>query len=170
MNKPAVPGQIKPGNIDLSARPIVWNPDGSYSTVDSMSIGTDEGEVLIPTVVNGQHLKPKEAVSHYKNTGEHLGIFSDPDSATKYAIDLHEQEAARVKAQPGFSAGSDAYWSGRHAGDAGLVTGNGPASGQAAYEASTMAAQANPYAYDWGERSRKLRQALNAVRASNGLR
>lgn len=35
----------------------------------------------------------EEAIRHYQQTGEHLGIFKTPDAATAYAKSLHEQQA-----------------------------------------------------------------------------
>ena len=47
--------------------------------------------------VRGKHdcgvVGPEEAFRYYKQTGQHLGRFSDPQSADAYARALHEQQA-----------------------------------------------------------------------------
>jgi len=98
---------VKPGNINLSGRPVVKNSDGSHSTEYSFSFESDGHEVLVPTIVNGKFLtpdgkKPKEgsaeekamfkrAEQHYKQTGETLGIFDTPEHADAYANTVHSR-------------------------------------------------------------------------------
>jgi len=82
-----------PGNVDLEHRPRVRNPDGSISTVRSMGIGTDQGQVLIPGVDDQRSLTPPEAVDQFRRTGQHLGIFETPQGADLYAEQLHKDQA-----------------------------------------------------------------------------
>ncbi len=95
MNKAA--GMVKPGNItSIFDRKVLKNPDGSVSTTSSMSIGTSDGEVLIPTVVDGKRLTKEQAIAQYRKTGQHLGIFKTPDEADAYAEALHNEQARRM--------------------------------------------------------------------------
>lgn len=87
-------GQRAAGNIDLANRPTVRNPDGSISTVRSISANFDGNEVLIPTVSDdGRILSDDDAIAAYQRTGRNLGIFDTPEDATAYAETLHNQQA-----------------------------------------------------------------------------
>jgi N12 class adenine-specific DNA methylase len=87
-------GPLVPGNIDLFTRPAVKNPDGTSSTVRSMSFEENGKEILIPTVVGTRVVSDDEAIAHYRRTGQHLGIFATPDDATAYGSQLHDDYAA----------------------------------------------------------------------------
>ncbi|MFK0330908.1 hypothetical protein ACIQUB_07270 [Rhizobium sp. NPDC090275] len=88
-------GLVEKGNIDLAKRPQVENPDGSISTVRSMSFEEDGREVLVPTVSpDGKILSDEDAISLYRRTGQHLGKFSSAAQATSYAESLHNAQAA----------------------------------------------------------------------------
>lgn len=86
-------GLIEPGNINLSDRTKVANPEGGGdSTVYSMSANIDGREVLMPRAADGKILSEPEAIERYRKTGEHLGKFDNPDHATAYAKRLHEAQ------------------------------------------------------------------------------
>jgi hypothetical protein len=87
-------GLVKPGNIDINDRPPVKNSDGSVSTVRSITITVGDKAVLIPTVVGGRVVSNAEAIAHFKQTGQNLGMFKDEGSADAYAEKLHQQQAA----------------------------------------------------------------------------
>lgn len=93
------PGLLAPGNINTHRRPVVKNLDGSISTVRSASFEDDNGRnVLIPTVIEGRGVVPvEEAIKHYQQTGEHLGMFDSQENADAYAQALHEQQAGEYE-------------------------------------------------------------------------
>jgi len=87
------PDLIEKGNIDLYNRPVVKNPDGSISTVRSMSFGENGVEVLVPTVGDrGENFTADQAIKAYRQSGKHLGKFRSVEAANKYAEELHKQQ------------------------------------------------------------------------------
>lgn len=88
------PSMVAPGNINLNNRPIVKNPDGSISTVRSISVSGGGKIFLIPTVSDdGKIMSNADAIRQFLTTGRHLGEFSSEESAKSYADALHEQQA-----------------------------------------------------------------------------
>lgn len=86
-------GQYGLGNIDLYNRPQVKNPDGSISTVRSMSFNDGLKEVVIPTVSDdGKIMTDNQAIDNYYKTGKYLGKFDTVDEATRYAEQLHNEQ------------------------------------------------------------------------------
>lgn len=81
---------LEPGNIDLYNRPPVRNPDGSSSTVRSLSFNQNDREILIPTVVGDRVVPDEDAIQRYLQSGQHLGMFRTPEGATQYAGQLHD--------------------------------------------------------------------------------
>lgn len=100
LNPNSPPQPIVGPTLPLDVRFEVKNPDGSISTVRTISIGTDQGEVLIPTVIGGKVVTDDEAVNHFYKTGEHFGVFDTPDNATRYAEWLHSQHEAKMQQKP----------------------------------------------------------------------
>lgn len=91
---PLPPGMLRPGTINLTGRPVIPTPGqpGFHSSEISFSRGTDQGEVLVPQVVNGKVVSQDEAWQHFRNTGEHLGIFDTPGHADAYANQVHSRQ------------------------------------------------------------------------------
>lgn len=90
------------GNIPLDARPVVHNPDGSISTVDSTSFAIPgRGEVLIPQVVGNQVVSPRDALAAFLRTGKNLGAFKTSAAADRYAQALHREQAIAYAAGGG---------------------------------------------------------------------
>lgn len=86
-------GQLQAGNIDLNNRPVVRNPDGSISTVRSISANFDGQEYLLPTVSDdGRVLSDDDAIEQFRLTGRNLGAFDSPENATAYARGLHQDQ------------------------------------------------------------------------------
>ena len=90
------------GNINLFSRPLVKNPDGSSSTIRSMSINEDGQEILIPTVQRYGLgvLSDDDAIKQFHQTGEFLGKFGSPDEATNYADMLHKEAESGLTTPP----------------------------------------------------------------------
>lgn len=114
--EPLAAGMVQPGNLDPHNRSVLQNEDGSYSTTSSISIGTDDGETLIPTVVNGQRLSEEDAIAHFRQTGEHFGIFKTPEAADAFAVQMHNDQAARGREHGGSSLPDDPLTRARMAG------------------------------------------------------
>jgi len=95
----SIPGLVESGNIDLNNRPTVRNSDGSISTVRSMSANFDGTEYLIPTVSDdGRILDEQQAIDLFLRTGRHLGAFDSADAATRWAEQLHREQAQQYGA------------------------------------------------------------------------
>lgn len=96
------------GNINLSNRPEVRNPDGSVSTVRSMSANIDGHEVLMPTVSDDARImSDDEAIQQYLKTGKNLGMFNTPADADSYAQQLHMRQSTLPVTNPVPDKGRD---------------------------------------------------------------
>lgn len=86
-----VVGRINKGNIDLTKRPSV-SYEGKIATVRSITIETDRGAILLPTVVGNKVVSNDEAIKHFRETGQHLGVFRTEAEANAYAEKLHQAQ------------------------------------------------------------------------------
>jgi hypothetical protein len=98
---------LKTGNIDVNHRPVIWNDDGTPSTIYSATVPVGNGQwALVPTIAGGKFLTPdgkipKEsdrramqaledaALAQYRASGEHLGLFASQQAADDYANRTH---------------------------------------------------------------------------------
>lgn len=102
--EPFTPSPYEAGNIDLSHRPRVQNPDGSVSTVRSISVEMDGRVYLIPTVVGDKVVSNEEAIAHFRATHEHLGSFPDEQTAEAEAQRIHDTQADSLRDTPNAGA------------------------------------------------------------------
>jgi len=90
-------GPAIPGNLDLHNRPVVHNADASISTVRSITVGFGNKTYVLPTVIGDKVVSNKEAIDHFKKTGEHLGAFDTLADAEGYSQRLHEDQGEEYK-------------------------------------------------------------------------
>jgi hypothetical protein len=100
---------VEPGNLDLTKRPRVKNPDGSYSTVFTHTFLLDENNpngqaINVPGVIKGGarpglyykvpdgRAGERPAWDAYQKTKEHLGIYKTLKDAVRAAERLHEDQ------------------------------------------------------------------------------
>ena len=69
------------------------NPDGSISTVRTISFNDGSGEILIPTVVGNKVVSNEDAINHYRKTGESFGTFKTVEDADRWADYIHTLHA-----------------------------------------------------------------------------
>jgi len=104
---PLPSGMVQQGNIDVNHRPVIWNKDGTPSTIFSATIPVGQGKwALVPTIANGKFLTPSgdipnendrkamsgledRAYDQYQKSGEHLGIFKSQKDADSFANKTH---------------------------------------------------------------------------------
>lgn len=87
---------------DFHARPIAHNPDGTISTVRSITVSDENGNnYVIPTVINGRVVSNDEAIRHWQQTGETMGVSPDANAADAYSQLIHEGLASDLAAHGG---------------------------------------------------------------------
>lgn len=66
-------------------KPRILNPDGSYSSERTISIGVDDGFINIPTIWDGKQLSHSEAIKRSKKSRIRYPRFKTLDEAVKAA-------------------------------------------------------------------------------------
>lgn len=90
-------GLIVSGNINLWQQPVNRNPDGSWSSVHSVSWSVQvkvgnrirQLEVLMPTTFPEGNISSRAALNRFRSSGRQLGMFDTPANANTYADALH---------------------------------------------------------------------------------
>ena len=90
------PLPVIPGNIPLTARPLIKNANGSTSTLLTSSFNDGFHEVCYTPIINGRIYKDADARKYYLTTGQHLGKFASGNiaDAVTYAQNLHTIQEA----------------------------------------------------------------------------
>jgi hypothetical protein len=90
--------KLEQGNIDTKTLPFVDNPNGKKSSVSSITVEMDGTHYVLPTVIDGKIVSPKEAIESFKKTKKHLGGFETPEEAEARSQKVHQNEEQRLKA------------------------------------------------------------------------
>jgi hypothetical protein len=87
---PPVPAGGTPHDL---SKPVLQNPDGTWSTEKTITIETDGKHVVLPTIVNGKDVGAKRAAALYKaGELEPVGTFDSAAAAESYAQARHLEE------------------------------------------------------------------------------
>jgi hypothetical protein len=62
-------------------RPSYKNEEGQTVSENKVTVGFDDGEYVIPTVIDGKQLTEEQAIAEFKRTGLHMGKFNSSNDA-----------------------------------------------------------------------------------------
>lgn len=69
------------------AKPILLNPDGSFSTERTITVGMDGKYLLIPTIVGGKQFSEDEAIKAYRQgINQAVGVYGSENEANAAAV------------------------------------------------------------------------------------
>ena len=88
----AISGATGPTPNDTT-KPILLNPDGSWSTEKTMTFEVDGKHVVLPTIVGGKEVSPDEAMKLFRaGKNAPVGSFDTAKEANDYAQKRHLEE------------------------------------------------------------------------------
>jgi len=91
---------IEEPTIDLEKenRPEVPLKEGGIGTIYSAGFEEEDGvSRVVPTIVDGKQLDPRDAYDISRRTGRHLGRYSSSEMAAQAAQEMHLDEERRGK-------------------------------------------------------------------------
>lgn len=90
---------VEEPTIDLENEntPEVPLKEGGIGTIYSAGFEEEDGvSRVVPTIVDGKQLDPRDAYDISRKTGRHLGRYSSPEMAAQAAQEMHLDEERRV--------------------------------------------------------------------------
>lgn len=91
---------VEEPTIDLEKenRPEVPLKEGGIGTIYSAGFEEEDGvSRVVPTIVDGKQLDPRDAYDISRRTGRHLGRYSSSEMAAQAAQEMHLDEERRGK-------------------------------------------------------------------------
>lgn len=91
---------VEEPTIDLENenRPEVPLKEGGIGTIYSAGFEEEDGvSRVVPTIVDGKQLDPRDAYDISRRTGRHLGRYSSSEMAAQAAQEMHLEEERRGK-------------------------------------------------------------------------